>query len=277
MEDYNAPLGYNFHMSRFRSAFFFIILLLTSCNPSPTLIALSSESNLFVFDLSRSSLIEYASDFTIQRELPIHLPCPLIGSHPSPNQKKIALELECVNGPLVQIVDINTGAVSTPFTDMDSHFLAWDFEGNLYLRVDALGKARLMRVFARWAMPGNLTCPHKPTTWTSPRMGGTLIYSFTRGLGTGFRTLGVQFERTPHPATLGGRRMPSSPLRAGRRMEGRSRSSGCPTRQTPFPMGELWVMEADGSNARRLAPADAGHGYAAAWSPDSTIHCLRGT
>jgi len=43
-----------------------------------------------------------------------------------------------------------------------------------------------------------------------------------------------------------------------------------PDTQTPFPMGELWVMEADGRDPRRLASADAGHGYAAAWSPDST-------
>ena len=41
-----------------------------------------------------------------------------------------------------------------------------------------------------------------------------------------------------------------------------------PDTQTPFTVGELWVMNADGSNARKLADADAGHGYAANWSPD---------
>ncbi len=41
-----------------------------------------------------------------------------------------------------------------------------------------------------------------------------------------------------------------------------------PDTQIPFTIGELWVMDADGSNARKLVDADAGHGYAANWSPD---------
>jgi Tol biopolymer transport system component len=41
-----------------------------------------------------------------------------------------------------------------------------------------------------------------------------------------------------------------------------------PDSPTPFTVGELWVMDADGSNPRQLAEADAGHGYAANWSPD---------
>ena len=43
-----------------------------------------------------------------------------------------------------------------------------------------------------------------------------------------------------------------------------------PDTQTPFTVGELWVMGSDGSNARKLADADAGHGYAANWSRDGT-------
>ena len=48
-----------------------------------------------------------------------------------------------------------------------------------------------------------------------------------------------------------------------------------PDTQTPFPVGELWVMEADGGDPRRLASTDAGHGYAAAWSPEFDPHRLR--
>jgi Tol biopolymer transport system component len=40
--------------------------------------------------------------------------------------------------------------------------------------------------------------------------------------------------------------------------------------QTPFTVGELWVMNSDGSNPHKVADADAGHGYAANWSPDGT-------
>jgi Tol biopolymer transport system component len=38
--------------------------------------------------------------------------------------------------------------------------------------------------------------------------------------------------------------------------------------QAPFTVGELWVMDSDGSNPHKLADVDAGHGYAANWSPD---------
>jgi dipeptidyl aminopeptidase/acylaminoacyl peptidase len=41
-----------------------------------------------------------------------------------------------------------------------------------------------------------------------------------------------------------------------------------PDTQIPFTVGELCVMDADGTNARKLAESDAGHGYAANWSPD---------
>jgi Tol biopolymer transport system component len=47
-----------------------------------------------------------------------------------------------------------------------------------------------------------------------------------------------------------------------------------PDTQTPFTVGELWVIPstlaqgADGSKAHKLAQADSGHGYAANWSPD---------
>jgi Tol biopolymer transport system component len=43
-----------------------------------------------------------------------------------------------------------------------------------------------------------------------------------------------------------------------------------PDSQTPFTVGALWVMSADGSASRKLADADAGHGFAPAWSPDGT-------
>jgi TolB protein len=41
-----------------------------------------------------------------------------------------------------------------------------------------------------------------------------------------------------------------------------------PDSPTPFTVGELWIMSADGTNPQKLADVDAGHGYAANWSPD---------
>jgi Tol biopolymer transport system component len=41
-----------------------------------------------------------------------------------------------------------------------------------------------------------------------------------------------------------------------------------PDTQTPFPNGELWLLDITSGERRFLSEADAGHGYAPAWSPD---------
>lgn len=41
-----------------------------------------------------------------------------------------------------------------------------------------------------------------------------------------------------------------------------------PDSATPYTVGDLWVMAANGADARKLGNADAGHGYPPAWSPD---------
>ena len=274
-------------MSRFRRTFFpisslltrYLLLvtsffLLTSCAPSPTPIPLSPESNLNVFDLSTSSLIEYSSDFTIRRELPLNLPCPLIATHPAPNQPRLALELDCASGPLVQILDSTTGNVTIPFPDGDSHFLAWDFEGNIHLRIDALGNARLMRV-AYNIDSLQFDLPVQTYDMDFAPGGGTLVYSFTRGLGLGSELWAAnstahrtwQLQADANSIITFARWSPDSRQIAFIKM---------PDSQTPFSVGELWVMDANGNHARLLVPADAGHGYAAAWSPDSTCIAIVG-
>ena len=229
---------------------------------------LSSESSLFVFDFSTSALLEYDPNFAIAREVPLNLPCPLIATQPAPNQPRLALELACVNGPLVQIVDTDTGAIQTPFTNVDSHFLAWDFDGNLTLRVDSLGDARLARVTPNGdAHPFDLPAQTYDLDFTPD--GRTLLYSFTRGLGLGSELWAAtstasrtwQLHADKDSVITFARWSPDGKQIAFIKM---------PDTETPFPLGELWVMDADGSRARPLAPADAGHGYAAAWSPDST-------
>jgi dipeptidyl aminopeptidase/acylaminoacyl peptidase len=253
------------------SAFRFLLFasfcfLLSSC-ASPTPIPLSTESSLFVFDFSTSSLLEYDSNFVIARELPLNLPCPLTATHPAPSGRYVALELECTNGPLVQVVDITTGGVSTPFTDVDSHFLAWDFEDGLYLRVDTLGNMRLMRVVPN-GPAGQFPLPASTYDMDFAPNDRNLIYSFTRGLGLGSELWAAdsaggharQLHADADSILTFARWSPDGKQIAFIKM---------PDTATPFPLGELWVMDADGGNPRPLAPADAGHGYAAAWSPDS--------
>lgn len=268
-----VALGYNFLMPRSSITHYAVLLfLLTSflfaCTTPSTPILLSSESSLFAFNLSSFSLIEFDSTFNAIREIPVNLPCPLTSTHAAPRGRFLALELECMNGPLVLVADTTNGAVGSPFTEADSHFLAWDFESNLYLRVDALGNTRLVRV-----TPDGISKQFDLSAQTydmdfSPD-GQSLIYSFTRGLGlgselwaatpTGSRTWQLHFEKD---SIITFARWSPDGQRIG--------FVALPDSATPFPLGELWVMDADGSHSRPLAPADAGHGYAPAWSPDST-------
>ena len=249
-----------FHLSSF-------IFFLAACTSPSTPIPLSSESSLFAFNLSSLSLIEFDSNFNIAREIPVYLPCPLISTHPDPHGRFLALELECNNGPLVFVMDMRSEMGGTPFTEADSHFLAWDFDSNLYLRVDALGNTRLIRTTPNGPEQFNLSAQTYDMDFAPD--GGSLIYSFTRGLGlgselwaatpTGSRTWQIHFEKdsiitfarwSPDGSHIAFIALPDSAI--------------------PFPVGELWIMNADGDNARPLASADSGHGYAPAWSPDST-------
>jgi len=258
-------------MPRPLSAFFIFLLssFIFSCSPvSPTPIPLSSESALFVFDYSTSSLIEYDSNFTIAREIPVHLPCPLTGTHAAPSGQFLAIELECVNGPLVQIVDTASGEVAIPFTDMDSHFLAWDLENGLYLRVDALGNTRLMRVVPN-GPAGEFPIPAQTYDMDFSPDDRSLVYAFTRGLGLGSELWAAtstgsrarQLYADKDSVITFARWSPDGQNIAFIKM---------PDSAVPYPLGELWLMDSDGGDPRPLALADAGHGYAPAWSPDST-------
>ena len=246
---------------------FSFLFLLSSCSSS-TPIPLSSHSSLFVFRFTPPALLEYDSNFNIAREIPINPPCPLTAIHAAPPGDYLALELECDNGPLVQIVDTLTGEVTTPFTNVDSHFLAWDLDDGLYLRVDALGNGRLERVV-----------PHGPAgqfPLTAPTYDmdvapndKSLIYAFTRGLGLGSELWAADASAS---RTWQLRADKNSIITFARWSPDGKRIAfiNMPDSATPFPVGELWVMDAGGRNARPLAPADSGHGYAPAWSPDST-------
>jgi Tol biopolymer transport system component len=97
----------------------------------------------------------------------------------------------------------------------------------------------------------------------------SLIYLFTRGLGVGSQ-LWAAASTVDKTWLL---RAPENLIITFARWSPDGKHIAfinMPDSATPFPMGELWLMDANGRNARLLAPADAGHGYAAAWSPDST-------
>ena len=179
----------------------------------------------------------------------------------------MAVELNCPNGQTVLYLDTNTAVVTQPVTDTDSHFLAWANDGGAaYLKVDSLGNTRVLRVQTNGKQD---SIPIAGWTYDLSLRPDSRDFAFTlsRGLGYGSELHLAQNDTRatellyadPYNYVSFARWSPD-----GRQIA----FIKIPDAQTPFTVGELWVMESDGSNPRRLANADAGHGYAANWSPD---------
>lgn len=250
-------------------------LFLLSCtfqqSQSPT------QTSLYIYRYDPPAFVEFSEDLQPINEIPFSIPpnCGLFDVFPAPVGKYLLLELSCPNGQTVLFLDVssalNTGSGSTmqPITDSDSHFLAWTSDGkSVYLKVDSLGNARVLRVDTngrRKEMDVN--------GWTydlaSKPGSDDFLFALSRGLGSGSElnltqnngrdvsTLYkdaynyISFARySPDGSQVAFIKIPDSP--------------------TPFTSGELWVMNAEGTQPRKIADADAGHGYAANWSTDGT-------
>ena len=215
--------------------------------------------------------MEFSEDFQFLDEIPFSIPlnCTLFDVFPAPVGPYILIELSCPNGQTVLFLDTETESITQPVTDSDSHFLSWAVNGqSAYLKVDSLGNARVMQAFT-----DGKSKDMDVAGWTydlsSKPNSNEFIFTFSRGLGYGSEL---------HFTANNGRS--ANPLYADAHNYisfARYSPDGAqiafikiPDSATPFTVGELWVMEADGSNPRKLVDADAGHGYAANWSPDGT-------
>lgn len=250
-----------------------IFLLPGGCaKPAPAQL-LPAEAALYVFNPARGALLQMGADLvTIGREIPLNLPapCSLAQLYAAPGGERLAAEMNCPSGPLALLINPATATVQPLLRDasVDSHFLAWGADGRTaYLRVDSLGDPRILAVDAVSLHPKRL--PLDPYTYdlaVSPD-GESLLFSVSHGLG-----LGSEMWTAP---TGGGHVLEfhsdEQNILGFARWSPDEKSIAfikIPDSQVPYTVGELWLMDADGSSGRMLAAADAGHGYAAAWSPD---------
>ncbi|HSL30209.1 MAG TPA: hypothetical protein VK900_13505 [Anaerolineales bacterium] len=177
--------------------------------------------------------------------------------------------MSCPNGQTVLFFHSERQAVTQPVRDSDSHFLAWTPDGRAaYLKIDSLGSPRVVHAFTegrKEEIPISeftydlavSTHPEEFTFTVSPGLGqGSELYLAERK-GQASQLLYadpdhyISFARfSPDGTQIAFVKTPDTP--------------------TPFTVGALWVMDRDGSNARKLSDADAGHGYAANWSPDGS-------
>lgn len=213
--------------------------------------------------------MEFSSDFQPVDEIPFAIPpnCGLFDTFPAPLGEFMAIELSCPNGQTVLFLDTIAASAAQPIPGSDSHFLAWSFDGSAaYLKVDSLGSPRVLRVSTGGTQEA-LPITEFTYDLAASATEGEFTFTFSRGLGQGSEIwLARRGGKTADP--LYSDRFHYISFARYSPDGGQIAFVKIPDTQTPFTVGELWVMDSDGANPRKLAEADAGHGYAANWSPD---------
>jgi Tol biopolymer transport system component len=253
--------------------FFLLILLLPSCASAPEPAPVTPQ--LIFINLESSGAPQIVSQPDLRSPsttLPFAVPanCSIYNLYPNPVQALLAMELLCGDQAQVIILDTQTGKPSIPVDDSDSRFLAWMPDGRqVYLRVDTLGNPRVIRFTIANGRSETLAFP--PTLYDLVVLPGgkSVLYSTTHGIGSGSEVwLAAPDGRSARGVFTDSQNIVAylRPSPDGNRVA----FILFPDSQVPFPNGELWLMDVNGENPRKLASADAGHGYAPAWSPDGT-------
>jgi Tol biopolymer transport system component len=251
---------------RLRLLFMNAILAASACAPTHTS---PNKPVLYVYRLDPPAFLELDTAWKQVREIPFVIPqgCDLGGVHAAPRGPRLAIELACPFGPAVLFLDVQTGTVGQPITDSDSHFLAWEPDGQaIYLRINSINRPRIIRL----ALAGDQDeVPVSELTYdlAPAPAGDEFLYALSRGMGLGSEMwLARRNGRVIQQLSSD----PSNYLALARWSPDGERIAfiRIPDSATPFTLGELWVMRANGAGARRLGSADAGHGFAPAWSPD---------
>ncbi|HXQ37433.1 MAG TPA: hypothetical protein VN843_25710, partial [Anaerolineales bacterium] len=227
------------------------------------------QTSFYIYRFNPPALVEFSEDFQLVKEIPFSIPpsCGIFNIFPAPVGNFMAIELNCPNGQTVLYLNVESATIIQPITDSDSHFLAWTSSGDAaYLKVDSLGNARVIRADTSGKQKEIEISPWTYDLSTQPN-GSGFTFTFSRGLGYGSELHLAQDEaRSAQPLYTD----TDNYISFARWSPDGSQIAfiKIPDSQIPFTAGELWVMNADGSKARKLADADAGHGYAANWSPD---------
>ncbi len=244
--------------------------MLAGCSPGIPATRTAAHGALYVFRTEQPALVEVSSDRQVLHETPLAVPggCSLGGLYAPPVGGMLAAEYSCSFGQAVALVNTATGAITQPVTDSDSHFMAWAPDGReLYLKVDTLGRPHIVRI----GLDGTRQeVPITELTYDlSPRPGtrDEFLFSFSRGMGLGSEMWLARSGGAVVKQMLADR---DNYLSFARWSPDGSRIAFIKIADTatPFTVGALWLMDADGSNPRKLADVDAGHGFAEAWSPD---------
>jgi len=245
--------------------------LLSACRttqntPTP---AHPPQSSFLIYHFDPPAFIEYSADLERVKEIPFSIPlsCGLNNTFAAPIGPHLVIELNCPNGQTVLFLDTVSGSTTQPVTDSDSHFLAWTSDGNAaYLKVDSLGNPLVIRAYPD-GDSDSIGFDEFTYDLSAKPDSSDFIFASSRGMGQGSELWlaqnnahsAHQLYADPYYYISFARFSPDGKQIVFIKI---------PDTQTPFTVGELWLMNSDGTNVRKVSDADAGHGYAANWSPD---------
>ena len=234
------------------------------------------QPGFFYLSLSPGTTLEIADQpgAAIKKHIPLEPPagCTLYALRPAPKGPWIAVEWECVSGPSVELLDTSSGRSRFALSDptIDNRYLAWHPDGlSVYLKIGTLSVPQTLRVNVLNAKAVEL--PISPYTYdlaVSPD-GRSVLFSLSRGIGSGSETWVIASEgQTPSMLLTN----PQNITALAQYSPDGSKIAfiKIPDTQDATPTGELWLMNADGTQAQKIAGVDAGHGFFPVWSPDGT-------
>lgn len=236
-----------------------LFFCLTACTARPAL------PTLYAIRSTPPTLILFTETFATQKEIPFDLPpdCGVWGDFPAPQGEWLALQLLCGEHEVGLALRPSDGEARwlLPPESYDSHIFAWESSSSLLLRVDTISNPRIVRADLAADRYTDLNLPF--TTYHADAVNGQLLYVLTRGIGFGSE-IWVSGAAAP---TLHDRENILAFARFSPNA-GQIAFIKMPDVASAFPPGELWLVRADGSAPHYIAPADAGHGFSPAWSPD---------
>jgi len=261
------------HFTAIASAIF-----LFSCQPAPQP---PTQTSLLIYRFDPPAFLEYNKDFQLTKEIPFSIPpnCGLFNTFPAPSGPFLLIELSCPNGQTVLFLNLETASASQPITNTDSHFLAWTSDGkSVYLKVDSLGSPWFVREETDGVQEFIPITEFTYDLSTKPNS-QDFTFTFSRGLGYGSELYLAQRDGRVTQLLYADLYNYISYARFS--PDGKQIAFiKTPDTQTPFTVGELWVIPSTVAFANKtpsselegklLAYVDAGHGYAANWSPDGT-------
>jgi len=196
--------------------------------------------------------------------------CSLYALRPAPLGRWIAVEWECSFGPAVELFDTASGESHFALSDptIDSRFLAWQPDGKkMYLKIGTLSIPQTLRIDAATSQATELSISPFAYDLADSPDGKRILYSLTKGIGFGSETwLAGPDGQNPSQLLVDASNITALAQYAP---DGSQIAYiKFPDNQNTTPPGELWLMDANGFDSRKLATADAGRGFAPVWSPD---------